>query len=83
MYVIIYVMNEVEENIFMAKYRVGFTTEPTTITDGLGVKEYLYESEMSIRSNLEFIDEIDDNGEFVRSIYYYRNGLLVDYRTIK
>jgi hypothetical protein len=68
----------------MKRYRVGFTTEPDTITDGLGVKEYLYENEIGARSTLEYIDEIDEKGNFVRMVYRYQRGmgLLVDYNSL-
>ena len=68
----------------MKRYRVEFTTEKGVITDGLGVKGYLYENEIGARSNLEFIDEIDEKGNFVRMVYRYERGmgLLVDYNSL-
>ena len=62
----------------MKKYEINFKDGRNEIWNSSDTEELIYELESFERDDVNMIDEIDDNGEFVKRIWTEEEGLFVN-----
>ncbi len=61
----------------MKKYEIMFKNGKIEIWNGSDTEDLIYELESFERDDVNMIDEVDDNGEYVKRIWTEEEGLFV------